>query len=74
MVDDFNIIKVYTYMHEKIYLLSIRRFFIVFLNDIPFKTFLLKMKKTKTKNNKFGLNYHTHTVQPLVLRILRRSF
>ena len=34
------------------------------------KIFLLKMKEI----HKFGLNYHRYIVQPLVLRILRRSF
>ena len=41
------------------------------LYDIPFKMFLLKMKK---KIAKFGINYDRHKVQPLVLHILRRSF
>ena len=35
-----------------------------------FKIFLLKMKKI----DNYGLNYHRYRVQPLVLRILRRSF
>ena len=35
-----------------------------------FKIFLLKMKKI----DNYDLNYHRYMVQPLVLRILRRSF
>ena len=42
-----------------------------FASDVPFKVFRLKMK---IKIGKFGLNYHTHKVQPLVLHILSRSF
>ena len=37
--------------------------------QFSFKIFLLKMKKI----DNFGLNYHRYMVQPLVLRILRRS-
>ena len=54
---------------EEINLLSYRRFSKTFQNDIPFKMFLLKMKKIR----KFGLNFHTRMIQPVVLLILRRS-
>ena len=57
-------------MYERNHLLFSRRFSETFLNDALFKNFLLKMKKV----DKFGLNYHRHIVQELVLSILRCSF
>ena len=42
--------------------LIIRRFYMTFLNDIPFKIFLLKSEVI----DKFGLNNHKHLVQPPV--------
>ena len=52
---------------KEINLLCSRQFSKTFLN---FKKILLKMKKV----DKFGLKYHKYRVQPLVLRVLGRSF
>ena len=55
---------------KEIRALDCRRFSVSFLNAIPFKIFLIKMKNI----GKFGLKYYWHIVWPLVLCILKLSF
>ena len=42
--------------------------------DIPYKVFFFYLFIKNENICKFGLNYRSHMVEPLILRILRRSF